>query len=144
MAPKKKAPEKNARRPGEKPIPEGMTDVGRSNLVGWFVRQPGNEVRGYLRGSFTLKGKFGDRKVYRVELTQGETMVTDTEGDDVEVSEGTIGVDETGFLKRLADVQEGREIWLHCVGQDKPLKGQRMGAWRFQVAVGPEVDVPIT
>lgn len=116
----------------QQPMPDGYKELS-SSLAGFFVRQAGNSFEGVLRGSFTTKGKFGDRRVYRIEVADGEPIVVSK--DNPEPSEAAIGeiigVDETGYLKRLNDLEDGTEVFLRCVGKGASEKDP----WIFQVGV---------
>jgi len=112
------------------PLPKGFKELS-SSLAGFFTRAPGNTLTGILRGSFETKGKFGARKVYRIEVTDGTTMCTDKEGD-VEATPGDmIGIDETGYLKALGDLDAGSPLFLRCVSKGPSEKDP----WVFQIGI---------
>jgi hypothetical protein len=119
-------------------MPEGFTPLGMTPVVGWFVRAEGNKIQGTIQDSFTVKGsgKFKkDRKVYKIEITEGTTTVVNAEGEQVEVEEGLVGVDETGYLKKLGDLEKGREVFLKCKGKQDP--DDRESPWIFAIGVVP-------
>jgi hypothetical protein len=97
-----------------RPLPKGFKPA-RTRLDGFFEREPGNTVIGILRGSFEVRGKFGARRVYRIELTEGETQVGD--GEVVEKG-GVIGIDETGYTKALGDVEAGSGVFVRYEGKE--------------------------
>jgi len=97
-----------------KPLPKGFR-LARTRLDGFFKREVGNEATGILRGSFEVKGKFGVRRVYRIELTDGETQVGDGE---MVGPGGVIGIDETGYTKALGDIEPGTGVFVRYEGKD--------------------------
>jgi hypothetical protein len=114
-------------------LPAGFEEIG-SQLAGWFVREPGNSIEGILRGSFSSKGgEFGPRKVYRVEITAGKTKVSNADDDGVYVTEGIVGLDETGYLKRLGDLADGRHVFVRCLSKGP----KREDPWVFQLGAVP-------
>ncbi len=118
-------------------LPEGFVPLGRGKVTGWFIREEGNTVRGFLKDSFTVKSKdrkYPDKKVYVIEISGGETNVMNAEGEPEIISEGTVGVDETGYLKKLGDLEKGREVFLKCKGKDGT---DRDSPWIFAVGVVP-------
>lgn len=121
----------------EADMPEGFKPLGRSKVSGWFAREVGNKVQGILKDSFTVKSKqprFPDKKVYVIEITAGETTVFDSEGNPQTIDAGTVGIDETGYLKKLGTVEVGTEVWIKCKGKDGEAKD---APWIFAVAVMP-------
>ncbi len=120
-------------------MPEGFVALGRKNVDGWFTRRAGNKIQGILKDAFTVKSRdkrFPDKKVYVIEITQGSTVVSDAEGNPQELTEGTVGLDETGYLKKLGDldVGAGREVWIKCKGKESDAKD---APWIFVTAVVP-------
>lgn len=102
----------------QRKLPSGFKPA-RAKLDGFFEREKGNSATGILRGSFEVKGKFGLRKVFRIELTEGETQV----GDGEMVGPGaTIGLDETGYTKCLHDVEAGTGVVVFYEGKGKAEK----------------------
>jgi hypothetical protein len=97
-----------------KPLPKGFKPA-RQRLDGFFEREPGNEATGILRGSFEVKGKFGARRVYRIELTTGETQAGDGE---MVGPGGIIGIDETGYTKALGDIEPGTGVFIRYEGKE--------------------------
>jgi hypothetical protein len=110
MATTKKA---STKAPKGKPLPKGFKPA-RQRLDGFFAREEGNSATGILRGSFEVKGKFGARRVYRVELTDGETQCG--EGELVGPG-GIIGIDETGYTKALGDIEPGTGVFIRYEGK---------------------------
>lgn len=103
----------------EKALPKGFK-AARQRLDGFFSREVGNSATGILRGSFQVQGKFGEKRVYRVELTEGETQV----GEDGEMigPGGMIGIDETGYTQALGDVEAGTAVYVRYEGLKTPGK----------------------
>ena len=131
---KKNAPKKDARDPD---MPAGFEPLGRSRVSGWFVREAGNMLQGILKDSFTVKSKnlrFPDKKVYVLEITGGETRIMNSEGVPETISEGTVGIDETGYLKKLGDLEKGREVFLKCKGKEDD---SQQAPWIFAIGVVP-------
>ena len=79
-------------------MPEGFTPV-RSVLAGFVAREAGNTVQGVLRGSFTVGGKYGNKKVHRIALTAGETTV-------VPLGPLHITSDEPGHFRLFVDGED--------------------------------------
>lgn len=115
-------------------LPKGFAEV-RSNLVGFFARKPGNSVFGLLRGSFEAKGKFGPKRIYRIEITDGTTEVETKKGGEEAVIGQVIGLDETGWTKKLSDFSVGQALFVRYIGRDgDDEKAQHV----FQIAVPVE------
>jgi hypothetical protein len=95
------------------PVPKGFVEA-RQRLDGFFERSEGNAVQGILRGHFEVKGKFGVRRVFRIEITDGETQVG--EGD-VLGPGATIGLDETGYTKVLGELTSGTVVFARYEGK---------------------------
>jgi hypothetical protein len=116
-------------------LPAGFSPLTRSKLDGWFLLEEGNSVQGVLKEAFVMaKGRFGPKTVYKVEITKGMTKVIGEDGP-TECAEGqTIGVDHKGWLGALKDVENGREVFIHCLGRDG--EGER-AAWKFEIGVSP-------
>lgn len=112
------------------PLPEGFVELS-STLAGFFTMKPGNTAHGCYRGAFDVRGKFGTKKVHRIEITDGETDVTDKEGDAVATQGDLVGIDEKGYLKRLASLKDGTEVFLRCLSKGPDQKDP----WIFQVGV---------
>jgi hypothetical protein len=129
----KKAPERDP------DLPEGFEPMTGGRVAGWFLIEPGNSIQGFMVDSFEHDGQFGRKKVYKIEVTSGTTRVSDGDGVVTEVAEGAlVGLDERGWLKRLGDVEKGREIFVKCIGKEPPNKANRMkGAWKFTIGVVP-------
>ena len=97
-------------------LPEGFV-LARTRLDGFFERIPGNTAQGVLRGSFKTSGKFGDKNVFRIELTDGETQV----GEGELVGPGSVvGLDETGYTSALADIEPGTHVYVRYEGLQDP------------------------
>ncbi len=109
-------------------LPKGFVEAS-STLAGFFERVQNNSIQGKLRGSFNVKGKFGDRRVHRIEVSAGETAI----GNGETAGEGElVGIDETGYLKKLSDMEQGAEVFIRYLGK----KGDdKQDAHVFQVAV---------
>lgn len=126
--------------------PEGFEEVFGARVAGWFAREEGNVLQGILRESFEVKSKFtreadGKKKkrVYKVEVTAAGCLVekVDAEGT-VEAELGDlVGLDESGFLRRLSEVEEGREVWICCDGKSAPTDEWPQGAWQYRVRAKP-------
>jgi hypothetical protein len=116
-------------------IPEGFEPV-RASLAGWFVCEKGNKLQGFLRGSFESKGgSFGPKKVYRIELTAPGTKLSDAGDVKPGAAGDIIGLDDKGFLRPLADIEEGREVFVRCKG--KKGKGGQQDPWIFDIFAVP-------
>src|SRR5271154_2579257 len=101
MAAKKQAAGNGKRKKAS--LPAGFTEA-RTRLDGFFQRKEGNSVQGVLRGSFKTSGKFGEKNVFRIEVTDGETLID--EGELIGPG-GVVGLDETGYTSALADLESG-------------------------------------
>jgi hypothetical protein len=119
-----------------KGLPAGFVEA-RTSLAGFFARidkgQPGfpNAIQGILRGHFQVKGRFGEKRVHRIEITEGETIV----GEGEVLTEGQIGLDESGFTKVLSDFEPGTVVYVRCNGIDKAKQKKGQSApWDFTVA----------
>lgn len=95
-------------------LPKGFAPA-RTKLDGFFEREKGNSITGILRGSFTVKGKFGARKVFRIEVVEGETQVG--EGELVGAG-GVVGLDETGYTRVLGELEAGTGVFVRYEGKD--------------------------
>jgi len=94
-------------------LPAGFVEA-RQRLDGFFERVKGNQAIGVLRGSFAVKGKFGTKNVFRIELTDGETQVSDGE---MLGAGSTIGLDETGYTKVLGEIPNGSTVFVRYEGK---------------------------
>jgi hypothetical protein len=108
------AAKKNVKRPKLSPLPKGFVPA-RASLDGFFEREIGNTVTGKLRGVFEVKGKFGPKKVFRIEVTDGETRVG--EGEMIGPG-GIIGLDSTGYTRALEDLDPGTIVYVKYEGKD--------------------------
>lgn len=97
-------------------LPAGFKPA-RTRLDGFFERETGNSVTGVLRGAFKVAGKFGEKTVFRIEVTDGETRVGDGE---LVGPGGVIGLDETGYTSALADVEAGTGVYVRYDGLENP------------------------
>lgn len=113
-------------------LPKGFVELG-GNLAGFFERKEGNAVQGCYRGAFEVRGgKFGPKRVFRIEVTEGETLIKNKD-ELMEAEQGdVIGLDETGYTKRLASVKEGTEVYVRCVGKQGTDKDS---PWIFQLGI---------
>ncbi len=120
-------------------LPEGFREL--SNLTdGFFIKEKGNKVRGCYRGSYETEGEYGMRRIHRIELTDGATKISapDEKGgwsESVAEQGSLISVDETGYLRSLSDVQQGKEVFVRCDGKGKAKKKGQQDPWLFTVAV---------
>ena len=110
MAAAKKSAAKGPKIPS---LPKGFAPV-RTKLDGFFEREKGNSVTGILKGVFTVKGKFGPKNVFRIEITDGETQVGEGE---VMGPGATVGLDETGYTKALSEVPNGSTVYVEYLGK---------------------------
>ena len=116
-------------------VPEGFEEVSGGKLDGWFIVEEDNTVQGFLLDSFETRGKFGKKRVYKIRISAGETRIMTSDGDEETVGDGSvIGLDEKGWLKGLADIERGREIWVKCLGKDG--SGEK-APWKFKIAAVP-------
>jgi hypothetical protein len=102
-------------------MPKGFVPA-RARLDGFFERTRGNTVIGALRGSFEVKGKFGMRRVYRIEVSDGECQV----GEGELLGPGAvIGLDETGYTKVLGELEPGTIVFVRYEGKAGEAKDDR-------------------
>ena len=119
-------------------LPEGFEPLRAGRVEGFFIREEGNQVQGILKDSFEVKGKFGAKTVYKILITAGDTRIMTKDDGEQDATEGQlIGLDESGWLKSLGDVAKGREIFVKCIGLDKPTKEFPRGQWKFQLGAMP-------
>jgi hypothetical protein len=141
MANLKKTDSKKAdsKKPARDPdMPDGFEPLGMTRVDGWFVRKAGNALQGTIQDSFVTKGagKFKkDRKVYKIQITGGETEVMNADGELVTIDAGLVGIDETGYLKKLGDLEKGREVFVKCKGKEEP--DEKESPWIFAIGVVP-------
>lgn len=129
------------RTPDEMDLPEGFEPLTSGKVAGFFIFEEDNQVQGILRDTFTVKGKFGPKNVHKILITSGETRIMTADQGEADASEGMlIGLDETGWLKSLNDVDKGREVFIKCTGKDEPTKEFPRGVWRFKLAIKPLSD----
>lgn len=139
-------------------LPEGFEEVFGARVAGWFDRTAGNEIVGTLLEVFETKSKFsasGKKRVYKIEVTRGSTsiLITPTgappEKGKTKVkplagSAGKgdiVGLDESGWLKRLASVELGREVYVKCLGKSEPSEEYPQGTWKYVVGVSKTGEV---
>jgi len=116
-------------------MPEGFAPLGRTRVNGWFVREAGNAIQGIIRDSFVVKSKkprFPDKKVYVIELTGGATQIMNGDGNVETIDEGTVGLDETGYLKKLAQLEPQAEVFIKCMGKEEDTQ---QAPWVFKIGV---------
>jgi hypothetical protein len=106
----------NGKRAKSAPLPKGFVEA-RQRLDGFFHREVGNSVQGVLRGSFKTTGKFGEKNVFRIEVTEGETQIE--EGEMIGPG-GVIGLDETGYTSALGDLESGTAVYVRYEGLQTP------------------------
>jgi len=129
-------------------IPEGFEPASNGKIDGWFTVAKGNTIQGVLLDAFTVKGKFGPKRVYKIAVTSGETEASNTDEGDFTAGEGAvIGLDEKGWLKGLATIKPGTEIYVKCTGQEATAKKGQQPAWKFVIGTKKaspqdESDVP--
>jgi hypothetical protein len=99
-------------------LPVGFKPA-RTRLDGFFEREVGNKVQGVLRGTFKVQGKYGEKTVFRIQITEGETQI----GDGEMMGPGAvIGLDETGYTSALSDVEAGTGVFVRYDGLEDPKK----------------------
>lgn len=141
---KAKAPKspKNGKSTPDVNLPEGFQPVTGGKVDGWFVVEAGNTLQGIIRDTFLVKGQFGEKRVYKIEATMAGTNVMTQEDGEFQASEGTIvGLDEKGWLRGLAAVPKGSEVYIECIGQEEVAKKGQKPAWKFAVGVKP-AEIP--
>lgn len=124
----------------ESQLPSGFVPLTRKSVDGWYVVEEGNVVQGFLRGSFNVPSQFNRKEgktVYKIELSVEGTKAIVEDGMTVAMNVGDlVGVDQKGFLSSLADVEEGREVYIKCTGHGVAKKGQS-APWLFDLGVVP-------
>ena len=117
MAAKKTGIKKDVKKDVKKvALPDGFT-LARTRLDGFFERETGNSVQGVLRGSFKVTGKFGAKQVFRIEVTDGETLLADGE---LVGAGAVVGLDETGYTSALTDIEPGTHVYVRYEGLQDP------------------------
>jgi len=100
-------------------LPKGWKEAS-STLAGWFCRKPGNMIIGTLRGSFEVDDKFNrgkKRKVYRIEVVEGNPLIGAEDSGEVANPGDIIGLDETGYTRKLGDYEQGQAVLVRYVGK---------------------------
>jgi hypothetical protein len=118
--------------------PDEFQDVFGERVFGWWALVPGNVIQGILKDSFETNSRFArdsdgkkKKKVYKIELTVAGTLVhpaaSEDNGADDSADEAPtvkaklgdlVGVDEKGFLKSLARISVGQEVWIGYRGKE--------------------------
>jgi hypothetical protein len=113
-------------------LPAGFKPA-RTRLDGFFQREAGNSVTGVLRGKFKVRGKFGEKDVFRIEVTDGETQI----GEGEMMGPGAvIGLDSTGYTSALAEVEAGTGVYVRYDGlQDPNKEGSKANPHLFTVGI---------
>jgi len=133
-----KAQSKKRKDPDTDDLPEGFEPLTSGKVAGFFILEEGNSIRGILRDTFVVKGKFGPKNVHKILITAGETRIMTADEGETDAGEGVlVGVDEVGWLKSLSDVGKGRELFIKCTGKDEPTKEFPRGVWKFKLGVVP-------
>lgn len=136
MAPKKASKNAPKTNPETGELPEGFDPLQGERVMGWFSLVEGNSIQGLIRDNYETKGKFGQRRVFKIVVTAGETEVQDANGEPVTAGEGDlVGLDERGWLKKLTDLPRNTEVFIKCLGKSAPTKEQPRGVWRFTLGV---------
>lgn len=114
-------------------LPNGFEPI-KSNVEGFFLIEEGNKVRGILKERVISKGgKFGPHAFYVIDITSGETRVTDKKEIKVCAEGETIGLDEKGWLKSLSRVDFGTEVFVECTGKGVATEKGMNPPWLFNV-----------
>jgi len=117
----------------ESSLPAGFTPLGFEKVDGWYTTEVGNVLQGILQGSFKVTTDLGVKKVFRIKLTKGGTIVQNDNKEPATLAVGDVcGIDQRGFLKPLDDVKEGQEVYIQCTGKGTAKKGQS-APWTFVV-----------
>jgi len=124
------AKDTKAKTPKLAALPKGFK-AARTKLDGFFAREKGNTVTGILKGSFQVRGKFGQKNVYRIEVVEGETQTGDGE---MIGPGGVIGLDETGYTKVLGEVPAGTGVFVRYEGKGEAEKDPHV----FSVGIADE------
>jgi hypothetical protein len=119
--------------------PDEFQDVFGERVAGWWALVPGNVIQGILRDSFEVPSRFAresdgkkKEKVYKIEVTAAGCLMHpaasddnssgDDDGDEAPTVKAQIGdlvgVDEKGFLKSLARISAGQEVWIGYRGKE--------------------------
>jgi hypothetical protein len=118
-------------------LPAGFEPVS-SKLDGWFVVEAGNQIQGFLRDSFFVKGQFGEKKIYKIEITEGTTKAIGPDKGETDLGGGAmVGLDEKGWLKALSSIKKDTEIFVRCLGQEETARKGQNPAWKFLIGAVP-------
>lgn len=102
-------------------LPKGWKEA-RTTLAGWFARVPGNTVIGIKRGVFQVDDNYNrgkKRNVYRIEVLDGESpFIGEVDSGEVANTGDVIGLDETGWTKKVGDYEDGQVLRIVYVGKD--------------------------
>ncbi len=123
-------------------LPDGFVPLQQSRVAGFFICEEGNAVQGFIRDTFQTPNRFKPsepKTVFKIEVSTPGTRIIDGENGEREAEIGElIGLDEKGYLRKLRDVEKGREIAAICTGQEaKPAKKGQSPAWIFEIGVMP-------
>lgn len=123
-------------------LPDGFEPVALPKSAGFYVTRAGNSIRGFLRDVLEQDDPFNKgrkRYAFRIELTEGGTVVVSDKKERTAEEGELIGVDEKGYLRALRDIEKGREVFIMCNGlQDKKdAKKGRNPAWLFEIGAVP-------
>jgi len=135
---------KNTKEAPKSSLPDGYVPIRAARSAGFLIFAKGNNFEGILRDKFQVDNTFkkGEKKtVFKVELTVAGTRIVDAETREERVAdEGEIiGIDETGYLRALHDIEPGAQIVGVCKGQQDPkeVKKGRKPAWIFELGRVP-------
>ena len=135
-----KTQSKRPRSNTDEDLPEGCEPLTGARVAGWYVTEKGNTLQGVIRDRYESKGDYGLKRVYKVLVTKGKTKIVN-DGVEAMAEPGImVGLDEKGYLKKLADVENGREIFVKCKGKGEATEKGRQAPWVFAVGVFPKSD----
>jgi hypothetical protein len=135
---------KNSKAEPKSNLPEGYVPLRAARSAGFLIFAKGNNFEGILRDKFQVDNNFkkGEKKtVFKIELTEEGTRIVDAETKEERVADvgEVIGIDETGYLRALQDVEPGtRVVGINLGMQDaKQVKAGRKPAWIFELGRVP-------